>query len=203
MEALMPFKSTVATLGMVFLYYGMDVRHKAGACYFVAPHWQWLMKVCSFALIAGFMWVAFSANQISMTDWLSLAPVAAGTFCIVAAKRALGSAHTFTGQYLEQSGLVMHGIYALTRNPLYFGVSLCEVGASIFVLRQAPALLPQTYGYWLCAFATALLYAMAFNWNMAHKEARFLEEHFGDTYRRYQSRVPFLIPSISLAKEHE
>ena len=40
----------------------------------------------------------------------------------MAAKRALGKAHTFTGQYLERPELVTRGVYSITRNPLYFGV---------------------------------------------------------------------------------
>jgi len=203
MEALTLFKSMAAIVGVVFLHYGMDVRRKTGTRYFVPRLWQALMKICSLALISAFMWIAFSVQQLDGIDWLCLAALVAGTTFIVAAKRALGTVHTFTGQYLEQPGLVMHGVYAMTRNPLYFGVFVCEFGASIFMLHQVPALLPQTYVYWLSAFAAALVYAVAFNWNMALNEARYLRERFGDAYRQYQFRVPFLIPSISLAKERE
>lgn len=201
MEALIVFKSTAAILVVVFLYYGMDVRRKAGTRHFVAPVWQSLMKFSSFALIAGFTWIAFSVRQLDMTDWLSVAALAAGTAFIVAAKRALGAVHTFTGQYLDQPGLVMHGVYAMTRNPLYFGVFLCESGAVLFMLHQAPALLPESYPYWLTVLAWALAYAVAFNLDMAVNEARYLQECFGDDYRNYQARVPFLIPSIRPKKE--
>lgn len=201
MEALMLFKSVAAILVVVFLYYGMDVRRKAGTRYFVTPVWQSLMKICSFALITAFMWVALSIRQLDMTDWLSLAALVAGTAFVVAAKRALGAVHTFAGQYLEKPGLVMHGVYAVTRNPLYFGVFLCEFGAALFMLHQTPLLLPQTHPYWLSALAAALIYAVAFNWNMAVNEARYLQGCFGDAYRQYQARVPFLIPFIRPGKE--
>jgi protein-S-isoprenylcysteine O-methyltransferase Ste14 len=201
MEALTLFKSTAAVVVGVFLYYGMDVRRNAGARDFVPPLWQALMKTCSFALISAFMWIAYSVKQLHLIDWLSLAALVGGSAFVVAAKRALGAAHTFTGQYLEQPRLVMHGIYARTRNPLYFGVFMCEFGACIFMLHQVPVLLPQTYVYWLSGCAAALVYVIAFNWNMARCEARYLHERFGDAYRQYQSRVPFLIPSISLTKE--
>ena len=203
MQALTLFKSTVAIVGVVFLYYGMDVRRKAGARDFVPLLWQALMKACSFALISAFMWIAYSVKQLHLIDWLSLAALVGGSAFVVAAKRALGGAHTFTGQYLEQPGLVMHGVYATSRNPLYFGVFVCEFGTAIFMLHQVPVLLPQSYVYWLSAFAAALVYAIAFNWNMALNEARYLHERFGEVYCQYQSRVPFLIPSISLAKERE
>jgi protein-S-isoprenylcysteine O-methyltransferase Ste14 len=38
---------------------------------------------------------------------------------------------------------------------------------------------------------------------MALNEARYLQDCFGDAYRQYQARVPFLIPSIRLKKEIE
>ena len=62
----MLFKSVAAILVVVFLYYGMDVRRKAGTRYFVTPVWQSLMKICSFALITAFMWVALSIRQLGM-----------------------------------------------------------------------------------------------------------------------------------------
>ena len=203
MEALTLFKSAAAILIVVFLYYGMDVRRKVGTRYFVTPVWQSLMKICSFALITAFTWVAFSMRQLHVIDWLSLAALAAGTGFVVAAKRALGAVHTFAGQYLEKPKLVMRGVYAITRNPLYFGVFLCEFGAALLMLDQPPLLLPQTHPYWLSALAAALIYAVAFNWNMAVNEARYLQGCFGDAYRQYRARVPFLIPFIRLGKEVE
>jgi protein-S-isoprenylcysteine O-methyltransferase Ste14 len=201
MEALMLFKSTVAILVALFLCYGMDVRRKAGARCFVAPVWQALMKLFSFALVASFTGIVFSIHELAMVDWVSLTALAVGTVFIVAAKRALGASHTFTGQYLEQPGLVTHGVYATVRNPLYLGVFACEFGASLLALHQLPVLLPQSYPYVLSAFAAALIYAVAFNLFMAVNEARYLQACFGDAYRRYQSRVPFLIPSIKFGKE--
>jgi protein-S-isoprenylcysteine O-methyltransferase Ste14 len=203
MEWVRLFQITAGILVALFLHYGMDVRRKEGTRHFVAPAWQVLMKLCAFSLIGAFVWFAVSADQVSVIDWLGLALMATGTAFIVAAKRALGEAHTFTGQYLEEPGLVTHGIFALTRNPLYFGVFQCEVGASLCVVHQAPMVLPQSYPWWLAVLAGALAYAIAFNWRMALKEARYLQECFGDAYRNYQARVPFLIPSIRLKKEIE
>jgi len=203
MEALTLFKAAAAILVVAFLYYGMDVRRKSGTRYFVMPVWQALMKVSSFTLISAFTWIALSIRQLGVIDWLSLAALAAGTAFIVTAKLALGVVHTFTGQYLEKPGLVTHGVYAMTRNPLYLGVFICEFGAALLMLHQTPMLLPQSHPYWLSAFAATLIYAVAFNWTMAVNESRYLHRYFGDAYRQYQARVPFLIPSIRLGKEAE
>ena len=196
MTSLTLFQSTAAFLGALFLLYGMDVRRRQGARSFVAPVWQRLMKVCAFSLIGGFVWLALSITQVAPVDWMGQAFMLAGTGFVVAAKSALGKTHTFTGQYLEYPLLVTQGVYAVTRNPLYFGVFLCEFGAFLCALHQLPVLLPHHYHYWLAAFGLALLYAVSFNWAMAGCEARQLERHFGETYRRYRSSVPFLVPLL-------
>src|SRR6266699_3645647 len=91
---------TSGTLVALFLYYGMDVRRKDGAADFVAHTWQTLMKLCSFSLVGGFVWVTLSVPEVSASDWLDLAIMASGTVFVKAAKNALGRAHTFTGQSL-------------------------------------------------------------------------------------------------------
>ena len=192
---------TAGILAVLFLYYGMDVRRKKGAKDFVTLAWQRLMKFCSFLLVGAAVWITFSVRQLNAVDWLDLALIASGTAFVAAAKHTLGKAHTFTGQYLEKPMLVTRGIYAITRNPLYFGVLQCELGASLFVIHQAPRLLPQRYLYWLVVLAAALLYAVSFNWIMAARESRYLERYFGEEYRRYCAAVPFFIPWIRLKKE--
>jgi protein-S-isoprenylcysteine O-methyltransferase Ste14 len=188
------FQLITGALVALFVYFGMDVRHKAGARNFVAPGWLLLMKLCSFLLIGTFVWVVISVHQLSPIDWLALTLMTSGAAFVVAAKRALGKVHTFTGQYLKNPGLATHGVYAVTRNPLYLGVFQCEAGAVLFLLHQAPAVSPQAYPYWLFVLAGALVYAVTFNLKMAVREATYLEGYFGERYRRYRAKVPFLIP---------
>jgi len=127
-----------------------------------------------------------------------------GTLSVAAAKRALGDLHTFTGQHLaEPHRLVTGGVYAFTRNPLYLGVLLCEPGALLFTVHQAPLLLPLGYPWWFGALGVALGYAMSFNIMMARREARALERCFGDHYRRYRATVPFLLPFSWVGSEPE
>lgn len=198
MNALLLFRIAAMILGSLFLCYGMDVRRKAGACHFVAPAWQVLMRFSAFTLLGASGWMVLAIHAPGLIDWLGLAFVASGTAFIVAAKHALGEAHTFTGQYLKQTQLVTHGVYRFTRNPLYFGVFQCELGAVVLAAHQVPDLLPQAYPYWFCALGAALVYAIAFNWTMALREARELERCFGDAYRRYRTAVPFLVPFLKL-----
>lgn len=201
MKELAVFQTLTSILVVLFLFYGMDVRRKEGTRDFVAPAWQTLMKLCAFSLIGAFVGIAMSIAHVNLFDWVALALMAAGTGFAAGAKRALGNAHTFTGQCLEKPRLVTRGVFGVTRNPLYFGVFLCESGAALFLARQVPLLWPQSYPYWLAALAAALAYAVAFNLRMALKEARYLEDCFGDAYRAYRERVPFLIPSFAPGQE--
>lgn len=197
MNLLLLYQATAAFLGALFMLYGMDVRRKEGARDFVAPAWQLLMKLCACLLIAGFAWLVASMRDPGMIDWLGLTLGASGTAFVVVAKWTLGDAHTFTGQHLERPRLVTHGVYAITRNPLYFGVFQCELCMLLVALHQLPLLGPEDSLYWFGLFAAALVYAVSFNLRMARREARYLELCFGDTYRRYRSRVPFLVPLFS------
>ena len=191
MNLLTLYQAAAAFLGALFLLYGMDVRRKAGARDFVAPAWQLLMKLCASVLIAGFAWLVASMREPGVIDWLGLTLGVSGTAFIVAAKRALGDAHTFTGQHLERPRLVTHGVYAITRNPLYFGVFQCELCMLLIVLHQLPAVRPDDYLYGLGLFTVALVYAVSFNLEMARREARHLEQCFGDVYRRYRHGFRF------------
>jgi protein-S-isoprenylcysteine O-methyltransferase Ste14 len=190
------FQIIAATVTALFLYYGMDVRRKAGARDFVASLWQTLMKVCSLTLMGVAAWMTFTIRNVNAGHWLALAMMISGTGFVTAAKRALGASHTFTGQYLDEPKLVTRGVYAFTRNPLYFGVLQCELGASLIVGGRAAELSPENYHWWLAIFAAALVYALSFNWAMAARESRYLERYFGDEYRRYSARVPFVFSLI-------
>ena len=190
------YKLMIAAAGVAFVIYGMDIRRKAGACNFVGPIWLVLMKALSFALIGTFFMTLALSAELGALDWLTLALLLSGTLFVALAKRALGTVHTFTGQYLLRPGLVTTGVYSLTRNPLYFGVFQCELGASIYVAWHAPTVYSQHYIAVLLAGAVALAYVVGFNWTMARREAEYLETYFGVSYRDYRARVPFLIPLV-------
>ncbi len=197
MNSLLLYQAVAAFLGLLFVCYAMDVRRKAGARDFVAPAWQHLMKLCALLLITGFAWLVAAMRDPGTVDWLGLTLAASGTTFVVAAKRTLGDAHTFTGQHLERPRLVTRGVYAITRNPLYVGVFQCELGALLVALHQLPVLRPNDFPYLLAVFGAALIYAISFNWLMAVREARLLEQFFGESYRHYRTRVPFLVPLLS------
>ena len=191
------FQAIGIALIALFVIYGMDVRHKKGSSSFVATRWLTLMKLLSFSLIACFAAVLVSLQDVGFGDWLCLVLMASGTAFIVAAKRTLHTAHTFTGQYLNTPQLVTRGVYSLTRNPLYLGVFQCEIAAAIIVFRHAEALWPTASVPMLWILTFALLYVVAFNLKMARLESRYLNKFFGQAYTAYSACTPFLFPSFS------
>jgi len=194
----MAFQIIGIALIALFVFYGMDIRRKKGSSNFVATPWLFLMKFLSFALIACFAAALFTLSKADIVDWICLALMASGTAFIIAAKKTLNTAHTFTGQFLDKPQLVTRGVYSITRNPLYFGVFQCEIAAAVIVLRHATALWPNSYFPMLTILTLAMAYVVGFNLKMAKLESCYLHTFFGQSYSEYSARTPFLFPSFSL-----
>jgi protein-S-isoprenylcysteine O-methyltransferase Ste14 len=77
-------------------------------------------------------------------------------------------------------GFVTTGVYSLVRHPQYLGWLLAHVGASILASAQASLLF------------TPVLVAVVYV--ISRAEEVDLSEAFGDEYRRYQEKVPMLLP---------
>ncbi len=82
----------------------------------------------------------------------------------------------------KTSRLVTSGVYAYTRNPMVLGYSLLPLAMG--VLFQSP-------GMALSITPLVLLLNAAI---VKLREEPALEERFGDEYRRYRERTPFLVP---------
>jgi protein-S-isoprenylcysteine O-methyltransferase Ste14 len=91
-----------------------------------------------------------------------------------AARIQLGRSFAVRAQAKE---LVTHGLYSKIRNPIYLFGSLCLAG--LCLLFDQPIAL-------LLLLVLAPLQAMR-----ARKEARVLEEKFGDAYRQYRAQTWF------------
>ncbi len=81
--------------------------------------------------------------------------------------------------------LVMGGPYRYARNPVALGAPLYALGFGTLFASLGAGL--------FAGLVTLVLFAAY------HKliEERLLEARFGDTYRRYRERTPFLIPSVT------
>jgi protein-S-isoprenylcysteine O-methyltransferase Ste14 len=93
---------------------------------------------------------------------------------LLTARYQLGRSFSVSAQARE---LVTHGIYSKIRNPIYvFGVFLF---AGVCLFFQKPHLL----------FILAIMIPLQI-WR-AHREARVLEEKFGEAYRQYRKQTWF------------
>jgi len=120
----------------------------------------------------------------SLSIPLALAPRAALAAAIFIAGVGLGAvAQTWfrrTGQspvpWKPSSELLMRGIYARTRNPMYVGMTLMQLGIGIalgkaWIVIAAP-------------LALAIVHVIA-----VLPEEAYLEHKFGDSYARYKATV--------------
>lgn len=88
------------------------------------------------------------------------------------------------GTIHKNQTLTTGGPYAFTRNPLYLGSFLMGVGIAT-----------ATGSIWLFA-----LFLIFFSWvyrGTIQKEARFLEQSYGDRFRSYAAEVPAFVPRIT------
>jgi protein-S-isoprenylcysteine O-methyltransferase Ste14 len=89
------------------------------------------------------------------------------------------------GVIKKDSTLATSGVYALTRNPLYFGTSLLVAGFAIMSSSElAAALVFVPFGL---IYPTVIL-----------REERHLSELFPVEFKAYQSRVPRFFPRLTL-----
>ncbi|MBZ5598804.1 MAG: isoprenylcysteine carboxylmethyltransferase family protein [Acidobacteriia bacterium] len=77
----------------------------------------------------------------------------------------------------EANELVTHGLYSRVRNPMYIFVDLMVIGL-IFALHL----------HWLLAIFAIFV---VFQVRQAQREAKILQEHFGQAYLEYRKRTWF------------
>lgn len=96
------------------------------------------------------------------------------------ARVALGTMWTSAPVIKQDHTLRTTGPYAVTRHPIYTGISGMLVATACV----------SGLGKWLAFVAVALAYLMV----KVRAEERMLDETFGEAYRSYRRRVPMLVP---------
>jgi protein-S-isoprenylcysteine O-methyltransferase Ste14 len=101
----------------------------------------------------------------------------AGLVTTSAGRRALIRGGTNVNPSLPTTRLVTDGVFGHTRNPLYVGISVALCGiALIFDLDWVLLLIVPS--------------SVFLHFAVVRREERYLEQKFGDAYRRYKTRVP-------------
>jgi protein-S-isoprenylcysteine O-methyltransferase Ste14 len=109
--------------------------------------------------------------------------VVAGLLTIRAGRAVLVQHGTNVSPSLPTTALVTEGVFQRTRNPLYVGglVALCGI-ALIFALDWLLLLIVPSW--------------VVLHFGVVRREEFYLEQKFGDLYRRYRERVPRYVAGI-------
>jgi protein-S-isoprenylcysteine O-methyltransferase Ste14 len=106
--------------------------------------------------------------------WIGLAISVPSALLLVIARYQLGGSFSVAP---KARALVTHGLYSRIRNPMYVFSGLTILG--LVIALQSP------FGY---VVPVVLLVVQMVR---AHREARVLEEQFGEEYRRYRAQTWF------------
>ena len=130
-------------------------------------------------------WAAHRASGLPEGSAGSLLPVpltagslslATGTAMIIRLRRAFQAAGTPIRPFTESTGLICHGLYRWSRNPVYLGTVLLAAGVAILLGTLAPLLV------------VIVVFAILQE-GFIRREERLLEDTFGDRYRAYLRSV--------------
>ena len=127
-------------------------------------------------VVTGLIAFAALASRLVWTPWhiAGVAIIAPAFLLFVLARLQLGSAFSVEA---KASKLVTTGLYARIRNPIYVFGALMILGVIVFVG------LP----WWLLIFAVLIPLQI---WRSG-REAKVLEEKFGEEYRAYKRKTWF------------
>ena len=96
---------------------------------------------------------------------------------VLAARRRFREAGTNVEPTRPATALVTEGIYGRTRNPMYLALALGHAGIAV------------GFGF-LWALASLVPALLVIHFGVVRREERYLDEKFGEPYRRYASETP-------------
>jgi len=115
-----------------------------------------------------------TARWISLTGGLVL--LAAGIALAVAAERHFIRTGQNPMPWTPSPELILQGPFRFTRNPMYVGITLAQVGIGLAVNNL-----------WIAGLGPATLLVIHFT--AVLPEERYLSEKFGDSYEAFRRRV--------------
>lgn len=108
--------------------------------------------------------------------WPGILLAALGVALAIWGRHALVSAGTNVNPYRPSTAIVDSGPYRFTRNPLYVSLTIMYVGLTL------------AFDTWW-GFILLVPVLIVMHLGVIRREERYLEEKFGESYRRYRARV--------------
>lgn len=139
----------------------------------IPPGWLLLALLAAAAL---HHWLPIAPVLAPPLSWLGALPAGAGLVLAAGGVGAFRLAGTPVLPFAPSTALVTTGMYRLTRNPMYLGITLILFGAAC-MLGSVGAFLPLPPLVWILQQGYIV------------REERFLAEIFGSEYLQYQRRV--------------
>jgi protein-S-isoprenylcysteine O-methyltransferase Ste14 len=117
----------------------------------------------------------FPAMRIIPRLWnlLGLVPLALGVIINLVADQAFHQANTTVRPFEESSALITHGIFRVSRNPMYLGFVLTLIGIAVLMGSLTPC-------------GVVLAFAILIDRMYITAEERMLAEKFGAEWEKYR-----------------
>lgn len=128
---------------------------------FLERYYHWLSPIT---------WMNFSMLMI-----IGIALLALALIWVLVAQLQMGDSWRIGIDEKSKSALVQHGLFGVSRNPIFLGILVMLVGM-LLILPTAVTLTVSTLGFVLIHVQVRL-------------EEDFLAENYGDDYRKYQMNV--------------
>jgi len=108
--------------------------------------------------------------------WAGLAPLFLGILLNLLADRAFKKHSTTVKPFEKSSFLVAEGVFGISRNPMYAGMTLILFGIAVLLGTLSP-------------FVFAIVLPILFDRVFIRREEQMLAETFGDHFEEYRGRV--------------
>jgi protein-S-isoprenylcysteine O-methyltransferase Ste14 len=134
----------------------------------------WFAAVLALMLVLHF-WLPLAQWNLGMSRWWGIPFTGAGILILMAGLQRLGT-RTTLHPFEVPSVLITGGAFRWSRNPLYTGMLLSQLGAAIMLGSLSPLI-------------AIPLFVWVLRTRFIDHEERMLEQRFGAAYRDYRRRV--------------
>ncbi len=120
----------------------------------------------------------FPLRQFLAFPWrlLGLVPLVTGIVLNLLADQTFKKHETTVKPFEESKALVTGGVFRISRNPMYLGMTLILLGITLILGSVTP-------------FVVVLLFPVLLDRIFIVTEERMLEDTFGDQFEQYRNRV--------------